>query len=95
MENYPTFAAEGGPGGGFVLLNEETTSTPVAYGVGRPLLHLSTDDIEATLAEVEAHGGKRLMPKTEIPNIGWWAVFADPTGNPIGLFTSLHAEPQP
>jgi predicted enzyme related to lactoylglutathione lyase len=27
------------------------------------------------------------MPKTEIPGIGWWGMFTDPTGNKIGLFT--------
>jgi predicted enzyme related to lactoylglutathione lyase len=91
-ENYPVFSAEGGPGGGFVPLTEETTAGPVGFGVGKPLLHLATDDIEATLATVEAHGGKTLREKTEIPSIGWWAVFADPTGNPIGIFCALPGE---
>ena len=91
-ENYPLFKAEGGPGGGFVLLTDETTSGPVPFGVGRPLMHLATDDIEATLATVEAHGGKTLRTKAEIPGIGWWAVFADPTGNPIGIFCELPKE---
>jgi predicted enzyme related to lactoylglutathione lyase len=86
MENYFIFSAEGGPGGGFVPLTEESAAGPVGMGIGRPLLHLRTDDIEATLAEVEAHGGKTLRPKEEIPGIGWWAVFADPSGNPMAIF---------
>ena len=92
MENYFVFSAEGGPGGGFVPLTEQTTAGPVGYGIGRPLLHVSTDDIEASLAEVEAHGGKTLRPKEEIPGIGWWAVFADPSGNPIALFRAAPHE---
>jgi predicted enzyme related to lactoylglutathione lyase len=86
MENYSIFSVEGGPGGGFVPLTDENTAGPVGFGVGRPLLHLRTDDIEATLAEVEAHGGTTLKPKAEIPGIGWWAVFADPSGNPMAIF---------
>jgi predicted enzyme related to lactoylglutathione lyase len=29
------------------------------------------------------------MPKQEIPAIGWFAFFADPTGNRIGLFKGM------
>jgi uncharacterized protein len=68
MEGYPMFAAEGGPGGGFVQLSD------VAHTVGRPLLFIGTDDIDTSLTAVEANGGKTLMPRTAIPKIGWWAV---------------------
>jgi predicted enzyme related to lactoylglutathione lyase len=82
MEDYPMFKAEGGPGGGFVPLSD------VTHTVGVPLLFLATEDIEASLAEVEAHGGKTLQPKTEIGPHGWMAVFSDPAGNRIALYTS-------
>jgi predicted enzyme related to lactoylglutathione lyase len=81
MEDYPMFAAEGGPGGGFVQLSD------TAHSVGRPLLFIGTDDIDASLAAVEAHGGKTLMPRTAIPHVGWWAVFDDPVGNTLALYT--------
>ena len=58
MEEYPMFAAEGGPGGGFVKLGD------MAHSVGRPLLFIGTDDIDASLAAVEAHGGKTVMART-------------------------------
>lgn len=29
------------------------------------------------------------MPKTEIPHVGWWGIFADPTGYRIALYTSM------
>ncbi len=57
-----------------------------SYKEDRLLIYLATDDIDATLADVEAHGGKTVMPKTEIPHVGWWAVFTDPAGNHLGLF---------
>jgi predicted enzyme related to lactoylglutathione lyase len=49
-------------------------------------MYVSTDDIDATLAHVEALGAKTLTPKTEGPH-GWSAVFADPVGNRIALYT--------
>jgi len=86
MYNYVQFQSEGGPGGGFV---EPAEGTPVEYKLDRLLVYLATDDIDATLATVEAHGGKTVLPKTEIPQVGWWAVFTDPTGNHLALYTSV------
>ncbi len=84
MEEYPMFHAEGGPGGGFVKVGEQGG---LRYKIGEPLLYLDTDDIDASLAAVEAHGGKTLVPKTKISDeIGWYACFADPAGNRLGLF---------
>ncbi len=65
------------------------SSAPIQYKPDSLLVYVSTDDIDATLAKVESLGGKTVLPKTEIPQMGWWAVFADPTGNRIGLFTGM------
>ena len=32
--------------------------------------------------------GKIVMPKTEIPEMGWFAVALDPEGNGFGIFES-------
>jgi predicted enzyme related to lactoylglutathione lyase len=85
--NYVQFQAEGGPGGGFVEVGQ--SSAPVVYKTDSLLVYISTDDIDATLAKAESLGGKTLMPKTEIPQVGWWGVFSDPTGNRVGLYTSM------
>ena len=55
---------------------------------GDVIVYFATDDIDATLARVEALGGKTIIPKTEIPNVGWFGWFTDPTGNKVALFTS-------
>jgi len=44
------------------------------------------EDIDAKSQEIEAHGGKCLVPKSEIPNTGWFAIFTDPTGNTMALY---------
>ena len=80
--NYATFESEGGPGGGFNPVSEQNPA-------GTILVYVSTDDIEAALAKAESLGGKTIMPKTEIPTIGWFGIFSDPTGNVVGLFTGI------
>jgi uncharacterized protein len=81
--HYVTFQADGGLRGGFAGLAEPT------HKPDRLLVYLATDDIDVTLAAIEAHGGKTVLPKTEIPHVGWWAVFTDPAGNHLGLFIRL------
>lgn len=78
--DYYQFAAEGGPGGGFVKTDVQM------YKPGDVLLYIGTDDVDGMLKKAESLGGKVLQPKTEIPGIGWFALFADPTGNRMGLF---------
>lgn len=82
--DYTMFEAAGGPGGGFV-----DTSGPMPARPGDVLIYIGTDDIEASLRDVEAHGGKTVTPKSEIPGTGWFAVFTDPTGNRIALYTAM------
>ncbi len=65
---------------------------PVGENVpaGTVTVYIGTDDIDATLAAIEANGGKTLVPKTEIPGFGWFAHFQDPTGNVVGLWTEMN-----
>ena len=78
--DYWMFSTEGGPGGGFMQADEQGAT------VNQVLVYIGTDDIEASLASVEANGGKTILPKTEIPGIGWYAIFSDPTGNQLALY---------
>ncbi len=80
--NYATFDTHNGVGGGF---NPVSDSTPA----GLVTVYVGTDDINATLAQAEKLGGKTFVPKTEIPGMGWFAIFTDLTGNKIGLFTEV------
>ena len=74
QSDYTMFEAAGGPGGGFVGLSSGN----------HVIVYVHTDDIAATLAQAVALGGKVLVTKQEMPG-GAWAVFADPTGNKVGL----------
>lgn len=81
--NYLQFQAQSGPGGAFPE-PQEGFSKP-----GDVIVYLNGHDIDATLASVVAHGGAVHVPKTEIPGMGWFAVFADPAGVRMGLFTGM------
>ena len=48
-------------------------------------IYFQVNDIDATLAKAIENGGKTLVPKTPIPNVGFFAMFADPEGLAIGI----------
>lgn len=82
--NYVIFdSGESSPGGGF---------PPVAdfNKTDRLLIYVDTDDIERDLKKAVALGGKSVLPKTEIPGQGWFALFTDPEGNTLALYTSAN-----
>ena len=83
--DYTMFDPHEGPGGGFSPLGE-------SVDVGDILIYVSSDDIEADLKKAKELGGSVLMEKSEIPNTGWFGLFKDPTGNTIGLYTSMNSE---
>jgi uncharacterized protein len=47
--------------------------------------YIQTEDVAASLKDVEAAGGKTVVPPVEIPN-GTFAWFADVGGNTVGLW---------
>jgi uncharacterized protein len=52
-------------------------------------IYILVDDIEASLKKIETLGGSTLVPKQEVPNMGWFAWFKDPEGNAIGLWKAM------
>jgi len=50
-------------------------------------VYVRVDDLAAYLDRAEQLGGRRLVEPTELPgDYGWFAVFADPDGNQVGLW---------
>src|SRR5213075_3184555 len=70
---------DGGSAGGVLRLTDEMRShgaKPIWMG------YIGADDVDATVAKIEAKGGKTLMPAFDIPQ-GRIAMVADPQGNPF------------
>ena len=80
--NYTMWEDATGAGGGFPQVSDESPA-------GQVLVYIDSDDIEADLKKAEKLGGKVIHPKAEIPGTGWFGMFQDPTGNVIGLYTSM------
>lgn len=78
--NYTTWEAPSAPGGG--LMKPDNLPPGV-------LTYILSKDIENDLPKISAAGGNVLMPKTEIPQMGWFAIFTDPTGMVNALFESI------
>jgi predicted enzyme related to lactoylglutathione lyase len=49
------------------------------------MVYFSVDDIEATLAKAEKHGGKIIRSKTGIGEFGFVGHFEDSEGNRVAL----------
>ncbi|MBW8012195.1 MAG: VOC family protein [Chloroflexi bacterium] len=78
--DYISFETGEGAGGGFPKVDDQIK-------IGDVIVYVSTDDIEASLKKAESLGGKTMLPKTEIPGMGWFAWFTDPDGNTLALYT--------
>jgi len=77
--NYTTFKAGDGVAGGF---NPVTDQSPA----GTVTVYIETDDVTASLKDVQKAGGTILSPEMDIPNTGKFGIFRDPQGNMIGLY---------
>lgn len=80
-QRYATF--EAGPVSGALNLVDDALTEP-----GRPLIFVSSRDIDADLAKAKLLGGETLIPRTAIPGVGWYAILVDPAGNRIGLLAT-------
>ena len=76
--NYILFEAPSEPHGGVVTPMEDLGPMVLNY--------ILTEEIEETARKIERAGGAILVPKSEIPNMGWFAIFRDPAGIAQALF---------
>ncbi len=86
MEGYTLIDTGTPPGGGLMKKpDEDPTFSMKSY--------FQVESVEETVKKVEEAGGTIVVPRTEIPNIGFFAMFLDPDQICIGAFEEL-AQPQ-
>ncbi len=61
---------------------------PTPDGSSSLTFYVSVPDTDAVLKEIEAAGGKTIVPTTVIPDMVTFAQFQDPAGNIVGLVKS-------
>ncbi len=54
-------------------------------------IYFNVDDIDATLTKATTLGGKILVPKTGVPNVGHFAMITDPEGITFGVMQPNHS----
>lgn len=50
---------------------------------------LDVENLDEVLRQVEANGGQIIMPKDEIPGVGWLAYVREPGGAVFGLMQAM------
>jgi predicted enzyme related to lactoylglutathione lyase len=83
--------SDGGSAGGVLGL----TSEMLDHGAKPAWLgYIGVDDVDGTVAQIEAKGGKALMPAFDIPQ-GRIAMVADPQGNPFYVMKPIPRADKP
>ena len=76
---YTLIKAEGGTGGG--MMKHPMPGAPSFW-----LAYVGVDDINAATAKAKSLGANFVRDVTEIPTVGWFSIFTDPTGATLALF---------
>lgn len=79
---YSLFKPDDGPGGGMLSISDAPTQW---------LPYIGVDDIHAATAKAESLGAKIIVSAQEVPNMGWFTVFQDPTGAAIAIWQAKSA----
>lgn len=69
--------------------------TPGPDMIKQVVNYILVASVDAHSARIAAAGGQIVKAKTEVPGMGWFAVFTDPEGNVWGIWESAMAQPVP
>lgn len=58
-------------------------------GFNGPVITIQVDAIDDALARVERLGGKTMLSRQSVGNMGFTAYFTDPEGNVVGLWENV------
>jgi uncharacterized protein len=87
---YTMFTRSGVPIGGCMQLPEE------AVKMGAPphwIAYIGTPDVDKTVAQALSMGARTYVAPKDIPQVGRFAVLADPQGATIAFFSSSNEQP--
>jgi len=89
-QGYREINARDGHAGGVMELNQEMLA-----GGAKPvwLGYVGVDDVDETVAKLQAKGGQVHLPAFDIPGIGRIAMVTDPQGNPFYVMRGAIEEP--
>jgi uncharacterized protein len=75
--------------GGVLVLTDEMKAEGARPGW---LFYVGVEDVDTTVAEAEKAGGKVVVPPTDIPDVGRFAMLTDPAGAPFYVMRGIPDE---
>jgi predicted enzyme related to lactoylglutathione lyase len=51
----------------------------------KPVNYIAVESIDEYIKKIEELGGRVVVPKMEVPILGWWALALDPEGNQFAI----------
>src|SRR5215469_10643723 len=79
---YTLIKPGSGTGGG--MMKHPMPGAPSAW-----LSYVLVDDIHASTDKAKSLGAHIIKDVTEVPNMGWFTIFTDPTGAMLGLWQTM------
>ena len=55
----------------------------------KPVNYIAVESVDEYSKKIEELGGKVVVPKMEVPGVGWWAMALDPEGNQFAIIQML------
>jgi len=55
----------------------------------KPVNYVLVESVDEYVNRIESLDGKIIVPKMEVPGIGWWALALDPEGNQFAILQSM------
>jgi predicted enzyme related to lactoylglutathione lyase len=84
---YTVISAGGEQVGGIMAIPPQAKGMPPAWGI-----YVSVDDVDALAKKARQLGGEAVVPPTDIPKVGRFAVLKDPQGAMITVITYVKKE---
>lgn len=88
------FDWDAGPGGQFTAPAASPLPGALRADPADKVIYIGVDDVIATLAKIEANGGKTVAPRFEVKGVVVLGLFTDPAGNRMGLVELKDGKPK-
>jgi predicted enzyme related to lactoylglutathione lyase len=55
----------------------------------KPVNYINVESLDEYSKRIEELGGRIVVPKMEVPGVGWWALAVDPDGNQFAIMEEM------
>ena len=55
----------------------------------KPVNYINVESVDEYSKKIEELGGRIVVPKMEVPGVGWWALAMDPNGNQFAIMEEM------